>query len=93
MTALINVVETFDPNAPAPTVKQEKEIGNALIDKGGKESRAFAGEYIGALDDFQAFLVSELHIPPVDARNFVLDKFFIPLLKKEEKTQQTPNFQ
>ncbi len=81
MIKLIQAVEKYDPNAAPPTNKQTKEVGNALINSGQMDNQTLAGQYIIALEDLQMFLIGEIHLTSTEARNFALDKFFIPLLK------------
>ena len=87
MTKLVQAVETIDPNAAPPTSKQKKEIGNSLMGNNDLKGDALAGKYINALEGLQSFLISEIHLTPGETRNFVLDNYFIPLMKPDEKTQ------
>jgi hypothetical protein len=84
---LIQAVQEFDPNTSPPTEKQTKEIGSSLMESKDKNNYVLAGEYINALEDLQAFLISQVRLPPDEIKNFILDNFFIPLMKQDEKTQ------
>ncbi len=87
MKKTIQAIEEYDPNSTLPTKEQEKEIGNTLMDNSATNNYTLADRYIGALDDLQTFMMTELRISPYDARNFVLDHYFIPLLKEGEQTK------
>lgn len=84
---VIQAIEEYDPNAAPPKDKQQKKMSNDLNLNIGTESYPLVNKYYNAIDDLQAFLIAELHMSPDDSQNFVLDKFFIPLLKQEEKAK------
>jgi hypothetical protein len=81
------VDEASDPNAASQTEQQTREIGSSMMDGLDKESVTLAGEYTNALEDLQTFLISRIHLPADETRNFILDKFYIPLIQQEEQTQ------
>lgn len=87
MKKLIQSVEASDPNTAPLTEKQTKQIGLSMTENNDKEYTALAGQYMSALDDLYAFLVGQVHLQAEETRNFILDKFYIPLIKQEEQTK------
>ena len=81
------VDEASDPNAAPPTEQQIKEIESSPTDDLDRESVTLAGEYSSALEDRQTFLISQIRLPVDETENFILDKFYIPLINQEEQTK------
>ena len=81
------VDEASDPNAAPPTEQQIKEIESSPTDDLDRESVTLAGEYTSALEDLQTFLISQIRLPVDETENFILDKFYIPLINQEEQTK------
>jgi hypothetical protein len=84
MMKLMQAVEKSEPNTTKPLAKQKEDFGNTLKTKNDIERNAEAKKYLEAVDQLQAFLIDELRIPRSDAKNFVLDHYFIPLLTKSD---------
>lgn len=88
MLEMIKNVSQEDPNkAPTPS---KPYISSSSIDEKTMEKTALAQQYLDAIDDLQLFLSTELKMSVLNARNFAMDNYFIPLLKEEEKMQD-PN--
>ena len=83
MVKLIREVEKSEPNSVSPD--KTEEIGNSLMDKKNMSGYTLARKYLSSLDDLQVFLVGEVRLSPNEARNLILDKYFIPLIKQDEK--------
>lgn len=73
-----------DPNAPVVVDKPYIDSTNDNTKVGKNE---LADQYMSAIEDLQNFLSTEIQLPYLDAKNFVLDNYFIPLLKEEQKIQ------
>ena len=87
MLDFIQDVGEQDPN-DSPTYKPY--ISDSDITDKDMEKYALARQYLRAIDDLQSFLVTELRMPSITVRNFVLDNYFIPLLEVEKEVQD-PN--
>ncbi|MBN2590125.1 MAG: hypothetical protein JXA96_09695 [Sedimentisphaerales bacterium] len=83
MLEFIKNVEQEDPNK-VPT-QSKPYISSTTIDEKTMAKTALARQYLNAIDDLQYFLSAELKMPVLNARNFAMDNYFIPLLQEEEK--------
>jgi len=87
MLDFIKNVEKEDPNK-VPTPKPY--ISESKIDSQNMRNYALAQQYMDALENLQAFLAIQLRMPVPEAKNFVLDNYFVPLVAQDEKAQN-PN--
>lgn len=87
MLEFIKKVREEEPNE-APTYKPY--IGESKISSKDMEKYALAQQYMRAIEDLQNFLSTEIRMPALEAKNFVLDNYSIPLLQEAEKVQD-PN--
>jgi hypothetical protein len=88
MLEMIKNVSMEDPNK-AP-MQSKPYISSTTIDQKTMEKTALARQYLSAIDDLQLFLSTELKMSVLNARNFAMDNYFIPLLQEQEKFQD-PN--
>lgn len=88
MIQFMQAVKKTEPNNVGQDAKQKKDIADTLKNKRDAEKNIEAKAYLDAVDQIQAFLIDELRIPRDDAKNFIIDHFFIPLMTAEENTKQ-----
>jgi hypothetical protein len=84
MITLMQAVEKTEPIVPGPAMKQNKEIGDTLKNKNDVDGNTEAKKYLDAVEQLQVFLIDDLRIPKDDAKNFIIDHFFIPLMTKSD---------
>ena len=87
MRKFIHAVKKYDPNSGPPTRKETGEISNYMTDENDVKGYTLAQQYIRALEDVQTFLVAETHMPVDETSNFILDNYFIPLIKSDNEAQ------
>ncbi len=83
MLEMIKNISQEDPNK-AP-IQNKPYISSSKIDQQTMEKTALAQQYLNAIDDLQLFLSTELKMSVLNARNFAMDNYFIPLLQEQEK--------
>lgn len=88
MIKLIQAVEKYDPNSAKLTSKQTKELSNTLMESNDTERYSLAGQYTKAIEVLQIFLIADINLTPAETKNFILDKFYIPLIKQQEEQAQ-----
>lgn len=88
MLEFIKDVEKEDPNrTPA---YNKPYISGTTIDEKTMGKSALAQQYLNAIEDLQNFLITEIKMPVLSAKNLVLDNYFVPLVEQVEKVQD-PN--
>ena len=85
MLEFIKNANKEDPNK-APTY-EKPYISESTVNPKEMEQYELAEQYMNALEELQTFLGAEIKMPIIDARNFVLDNYFIPLLKEEARIE------
>ncbi len=88
MLEMIKNMSLEDPNKAS--TQNKPNISSTTIDQKTMDKTALAQQYLNAIDDLQLFLNTELKMSVLNARNFAMDNYFIPLLQEVEKFQD-PN--
>lgn len=83
--AVLELIKNVSQEDPNKTPTQSKPyISSTTIDQKIMEKTALARQYLNAIDDLQLFLSTELKMTVLNARNFAMDNYFIPLLQEKE---------
>jgi coenzyme F420-reducing hydrogenase delta subunit len=89
VSRLLQTAELTDPNNTSQTKGQNEDIKSKQEYSRDAKINALAGQYFNSVDTVKSFLITQLNYKAEEANNFTIDHFFVPLMKNQEKAQDS----